>query len=174
MKLPRLNWPIVAFAFIACSTLLFLGHWLWQRNAIDRPLLEKLSQIEGIAEAVLDNSDQGQRIRLTADQSIDFLSAAPQVQQLLQQNDVPAKVIWPTDDAPELLEARRGLDFILREAQIRHEYVTMGERAEQELCFSPVTYQLGVDERFIYLKLQHQQHIWLEVLPVILPGGASR
>lgn len=174
MKLPRLKWPIVVFTFVACLLILFVGHWLWQRNAIDRPLLDRLSQIEGVSEAVLENGDHGPRIQLQVEQSIDFLVAAPKVQQVLRQNQVTAEVIWPIDDVPELSTARRSLELILREAQVRQEYVLMGERVEQSMRSEPVSYQLGVDERFLYLKLQHENHVWLEVLPVISPGGGGR
>lgn len=174
VKLPKMKWFIVVVTLAVSLPMLFGGYWLWQRHAINQPLIDQLRQVPGVNAVQLDKDRSGLRIDLVAEQSIDFVQTAPVVQALVDEVAKGAEITWGNNSDAALAETRKTLDFILREAQIRHEYVTMLERVRTKLGPTDVVFQLGVDERFIYLKLQLDEQVWLETLPVINQGGLAQ
>lgn len=175
MKLPKLTWPIVFLTFAVCLLVLFSGYWLWQRSAISGPLQGQLAKVPGVASVVMQNNRAGMRIELVASQNADFVQTAESVRNLVSQSTSgKAEIVWKDDRSPNLAAARESINFILREAQVRHEYVAMAERTGQVLQARNIAYQLGVGEHCIYLKLQDGDKVWLEVLPVIGLGGEGQ
>lgn len=175
MKLPKLKWPIVLLTFAVCLLVLFAGYWLWQHSAINGPLREQLAKIPGVSSVTMQNSRDGMKIELVASQNVDFVQTAAAVRSLVSKNvSGKTEIVWKDDRSPNLAAARESINFVLREAQVRHEYVAMAERTSQTLQARGVAYQLGVDEYCIYLKLQDGDKVWLEVLPVIGPGGEGQ
>lgn len=173
MKLPKMKWPVVIITLAVTLPLLFAGYWFWQRHTINRPLADQLQEVPGIREVQLATGRSRLQIRLVAETAIDFTVVAPKIQTLVDETAKGADIVWNNQPDGALAETRQSLDFILREAQIRHEYVSMQQRVADRLQQSGIVYQLGVDERFIYLKLQQGEQVWLEMLPVIRQGGAA-
>ncbi len=174
MKLPRMKWPVVIVTLVITLPVLFAGYWFWQRHAINQPLVEQLRGIPGVNDVQIEQSRAGLQIKLAATASIDFVQVAPEIRSLVDETAKGAAIVWNNQLDGELGEARQSLDFVLREAQIRHEYVAMQERVADSMKRQGLAYQLGVDERFIYLKLQQGDSVWLEMLPVIRQGGAPQ
>jgi hypothetical protein len=176
VKFPKLKWPIVVISFAACLLMLFAGYWLWQRNAVSGPLQEQLASVPGVTNVVIDNSREGVKIELATDPDANFVQTAETVRTWLKENvsGTQPELIWQDNRDPNLKQVRDSLNFILREAEYRHEYVTMADRVQSALQHSDVQYQLGVDDQAIYLKLQQGDKVWLEVLPVISQGGEGQ
>jgi len=154
--------------------LLFAGYWFWQRHAISQPLVEQLRNVPGVTDVQLERGRTGPQVKLSAAASIDFVQVAPEIRSLVDETAKDAAIVWNNRSDDDLSAVRQSLDFILREAQTRHEYVAMQQRVADLLQREGLVYQLGVDERFIYLKLQQGDAIWLEMLPVIRQGGAAQ
>lgn len=173
MRFPQLRWSVVATTFLVCAGILFGGHQLWRLNAVQKPLQNNISQIAGVAAVDIDQHTG--RIALSLEPEADFVQTASAVNRLLLEESMArVKPDWIDAPSEALLSARNKLDLILREAQQRHEYVLMEQRLAASLADSQIVYQLGVDERWIYLCLQDESSTLLDVIPITNNGGDSR
>lgn len=176
MKLPKLNWAVVTVVLCLTAGLLYFGYSEWQLRVIQNPLQERISQVAGISTVQFQTGERATVLTIDVDPEVDFPQVASQVSGVIRQEMLhgTSEVVWKDSPNEHLLEVRKQLSLILQEARWRHQFVLMQERLEQVVQAERVSYQLGVDEEYIYLSLQAGSHVMREAIPLLQVGGAAK
>lgn len=162
MNWQNLNWKLLVAGFAATLIVLFVGHYLWQRTAVERPLIQVLLQDEAVksAEFYADGKNSSVQVELTA---VEYLgNTARRVSGIINKMQPSVGIINYVDNSnPYLEDLYAGLHFAVYEASIKGNFIDLNSSftstvQEAELSSS----RLEVDQQAIYIQL-HQGDAYL-------------
>lgn len=174
--MPKLNWIVVAVVLCLTAGLLYVGYSEWQLRVIQNPLREKLTQITGVASVQLQTRQQATVLAIAVEPQADFPQVASQVSSIIRQ-EAPhdkSELVWEDNPSEHLLAVRKQLNLVLQEARWRYQFVLLQERLEEITKAEAISYQLGVDDEYIYLGLSDGAHTLRETFPLLQLGGAAK
>ncbi len=176
MKLPKLNWIVVAVALCLTAGLLYVSYSEWQLRVIQNPLQEKLCQVQGVTSVQLQTKQRATVLSIAVEPQANFPQAAGQVSSIIRKeaHAGASELIWEDNPSEHLLAVRQELNLALQEARWRYQFVLLQERLEQVSKREAISYQLGVDEEYIYLGLMDGAHTLREAIPLPQLGGAAK
>jgi hypothetical protein len=176
VKLPKLNWVVVAIVVVMTAGVLYVGYNEWQFRLVHSPLQDKLMQFAGVTSVELHNKQHMTVLAISIDQAAQFPQVACQISKLIRQEmqNGASEIVWEDSPNTHLQEVYEQLNLILYEASRTYQFVLMQERIEKIAQAQGVSYQIGVDEESIYLSLQEGSHTMLESIPLLQAGGAAR
>lgn len=176
MKLPKLNWIVVAVVVCLTASLLYVGYSEWQLRVIQNPLREKLAQVTGVASVQVQTRQQPNVLVIAVEPQADFPWVAGQVRIIVGQ-EAPrdtSELVWEDNPNEHLLAVRKQLNLVLQEARWRYQFALLQERLEEITQAEAISYQLGVDEEYIYLSLLDDTHALREAIPLVQLGGVAK
>lgn len=174
--MPKLNWAVIGLVLLLTAGLLYGGYKQWQLRTIQNPLLVKLNEIDGVLDVDLSKTRQKIVLKIGVSDNGHFPQIARQIYALLREEEpgLQSEIIW-SDSANESLQALRSrMDLMVSEAQWQHEFMLLQARMTQELAGTDVSYQLGVDEDYIFLCLQEGDKVMRESIPLLGNGGGIK
>lgn len=176
MKLPNLNWFLVAVVFVLTAGLLYVGHNVWHLRVIQNPLRESLMQIDGVDSVDVKKNQYSLHLSISTATGADFPLLARQVYSVLRQENSYSidEVFWNDNPNYHLQAVHEEMNIVLQEARWRHQFVQLQENLEQVAQSAAISYQLGIDEGYIFLSLSDGTHHLQEAIPLLHTGGGDR
>lgn len=176
MKLPKLNWFVVAAVFALTAGILYVGNNAWHSRVIQTPLRQRLMQIDGVNSVNIERGRHGLRLFISAASEADFPLVARQVYSVLRQENSYSvdEIVWNDNPDAHLQAVREEINIVLQEARWRYRFVQLQESLEQLAQTEAISFQLGVDEGHVFLSLSDGTHAIQEAIPLLQTGGGDK
>ena len=161
------KWPIALLIFVSAFALLAGGITLRQRNLINKPLLERLNDLEQIKTAQLAKEDGIHMISVNLADVSDFADLYNEIDGIassaLGNGNYRIKISDNRNDT--LVKAYSIAHLALYEAQRRGNFTDMAEKVNATMTqFSISEYSIAVDGDRIYFSAQSGDHYLYEVI----------
>lgn len=168
MKWQGIRLPVVALTLAVVLAVLMGANWLWQRQAVNRPLLEELEGLPGIRDAAVER--QYGKLLVTVDLADsaslgETYRAAETLIERLAGGD-SYELVARSDEDEALATAYRQIHLILYETMSQGDFSRGAERIDakaRELGLDGG--QLEIDDRNAYLTLRRGERAHYTVVP---------
>ena len=161
------KWPIALLIFVSAFALLAGGITLRQRNLINKPLLERLNDLEQIKTAQLAKEDGIHIISVNLADVSDFADLYNEIDEIassaLGSGNYRIKL---SDNRDETLEKAYSIAHLaLYEAQRRGNFTDMAEKVDAIMAqFNISVHHIAVDGDRLYFSAQSGDHYLYEVI----------
>ena len=161
----KLHIGVILGVFFATCGSLFVAYQLWWAHGVRAPLESRLSSI--ITPGAWHWEGRGADIlNIEIVREADFPAVAARVMDELGMAPRDITPLFKDNPNTELNSLRRSLDLAFWEARYHHSYLALEQQVAEAAGALEVCWQLGVDERNIYLSLSGGDHYLQEVLPL--------
>jgi len=161
MNWQKLQWKPLVAGFAATLVILLLGHYLWQRTAVERPLIQVLEQDEAVEKAEYLSDGKTSSVRVQVTQVARLGDAARRINEIVAKMQPTSKIEYIDKSNDYLLKLYDELHFAIYEASVTGNFTDLQKEFKSALELSEATaYHLEVDKNNIYVQL-HQNDAYL-------------
>lgn len=155
MNWHNIKWTQMLAGFAATLVILLLGNYLWQRTAVERPLLQVLKQDEAVIKAAFISDGRKPTVEVVLGDLTHLSLAVRRIDAMIKKMQPNVAQVIYQDLSNEALErVYDRLHFAVYEAKATGNFVTLEERFLSIVSDSSLTfYRLEVDSEAIYVQL---------------------
>jgi hypothetical protein len=164
----KLKWPMVAISFLVGLGLLVSAHYLWQRTAVEKPLVERLRQDPDVSSVTLRHENGRLAVEVLLKAVPRLATTTERIGSLVRQAYPRVARITYKDQSNTALEALYyDMHFALHQAARNGDYREMADWVHALAHNGNLTdYRVEVGSTAIYLQLHAEDAYLYRIIPL--------
>lgn len=164
----KLKWELVLGCFLGALAILLSAHYLWQRGAVERPLVMLLEQDRDVSVAVVSGEGKKAVVEVELKETARLRETVSRVEAIVKKAQPNiARIVYKDKSNAALDRVYHDLHFAVYEAARTGSYVALAERVDVLASGGSVSrYRVEVDATAIYVQLHAHDAYLYRVVPL--------
>ena len=161
-------------ASIITFVLIWCGQFLYQEFLLERPLVKKLTALEGVSEVHIEKGRQGSNLAITLGEVENLAKTFTMVEEVAAQRLVHGKyqITYVDNRSDYLEEIYERVHYAAYEAIALGNFTDLAATVAEEALAGNVDYQrVTVDENHLFIQLHSGQAYLYQIIPRGSQGG---
>jgi hypothetical protein len=167
--------PVIALVLVVCLGFLFGARWVYQNQALNRPLEQAIGAVPGVLDVAVTQRSDALVVRVRVGETPrleEFVSALSRVI-LAVEGDQRVELRLSDSRTESLQDVYYDFHFHLQEAAATGRYSALPARLEEVAASNRLTrYRVFVGPEYVYVQLHQEAASFYEILPRD-PGRSS-
>lgn len=158
---------IVAISsLIVVFAIFFGGYWLYNRYGVDKPLIDKISDISGVKTVEIDKQDQIIMIDIKLNNIDDLQSEYNDIKEIIdtQFEGENYRIKINDNRNQKLKNAYQDIQLSVYQAVANNQFLWLKEQMQNSPELKGLSYKLFVDENNLYIQIKDGNHALYEVI----------
>lgn len=168
MEWRNLKWQLILVCFLGGLTILISAHYIWQRAAVERPLVQLLKQDQDVSDAMVSGEGKRAVVEVHLEDTPRLLTTVKRVETIVKKSQPnAAHIVFKDKSNPALDGLYQELHYAVYEAVRTGNYVALADRVEALAQRANVSnYRVEVDNEAIYVQLHSHGAYLYRVVPL--------